>query len=129
MTVILLLVRDTSNVLGCYVCQSVFRRCNKCTQVYSTGFDWARVHPVASRIESHETFSLLFAKDCIQQDYVCDNAKVTIQGKCSKFNDAACQLKKLEPYIPVYREIKELKKGTVKSCFHPVHQCTCVTTV
>jgi hypothetical protein len=45
---------------------------NKCAQVYSMSFGWARAHPMTRKGEAHETLSLLFH---------CDgsNAKVTLK--------------------------------------------------
>ena len=101
---------------------TVFRRGNRCAQVFATDFGWARYFPMASRSEAPENSSLLFARDGVQLACIWDNAKDMMQGKFyMNLRDAACHLKQLEPYPPwsnaVKREIKELKKG-----WGPEHQ-------
>ena len=93
----------------------LFKRDNKCSQVYAIDFGWARTFPITSRSEAHETLFLLFAWDGVLPACICDHAKEMTQSKFyQKLKDAACQLKHLEPYIPwsnnAEREIKELKK-------------------
>ena len=88
----------------------VSRRGNRCAQVY------ARAFPMASKSETHETLSLLFARDGVPPACICNNAKNMIQGKkYKKLKDTACQLKQLEPYTSwsnaTEREIKEVKKA------------------
>ena len=95
---------------------TVFRRGNRCAQVYATDFGWARAVPMASRSEAHETLSLLFVRDGVPPTCICDNARELVQGKFhQKLKKALCHLKQLEPYTPwsnaAEREIKELKKG------------------
>ena len=92
------------------------RRGNRCAHVFATDFGWARAFPMASRSEAHEIMSLLFARDGVLPACIHDNTKEMLQDKFyQKLKDAACHLKKLEPYTPwsnaVEREIKELKKG------------------
>ena len=66
-------------------------QCPECAQVYATDFGWARAFPMTSRSEAHETLSLLFARDGVLPDCVCDNTKDMIQGKLyQKLKDAAC---------------------------------------
>ena len=96
---------------------TVSRRGNRCAQVCATDFGWARVFPMSSRSEAHETLSLLFVRDDVLSTCICDYAKEMIQGKFhQKLKDDACHLKQLELYTPwsnaTKREIKELKKGT-----------------
>ena len=91
-------------------------RGNRCAQVYATDFGWARAFPMASRSEAHETLSLLFVRDGVPPDCICDNAKEMLQCKFyQKLKEAECHLKQLEPYTPwsnaVEKEIKKLKKG------------------
>ena len=93
------------------------RRGNRCAQVYATDFGWTRAFSMASRSEAHETLLLLFVRNGVPPTCICNNAKEIIHGKFSqKLKDAACHLKRLEPYTPwsnaAEREIKELKKGT-----------------
>ena len=83
-----------------------FLRCGIChysdqTKVYATYFGWAKVPPVASRNEAHETLLLLFARDGVPPACICDNAKEIVQGKFhQKLKDDACHLKQLKPYTP-----------------------------
>ena len=80
---------------------TVFRRSNRCAQVYATDFGWAEAFSIASISEAHETLSLLLARDSIPSAYIYDNAKEMIQGKFYKMlKDAACQVKQLELYTP-----------------------------
>ena len=80
---------------------AVSRRGNGCAQVYATDFGWARAFPMASRSETHETLSLLFARDGVLPACICDNAKDVIQGNFhQKLKDAARNLKQFEPYTP-----------------------------
>ena len=100
---------------------TVFRRGNRCAQVYATDFGWARAFQMASRSGAHENLSLLFVRDGVQPTCICDNAKEMIQGKFNQeLNEVACHLKQLEPYPPwsnaAEREIKELKKGAGHKC-------------
>ena len=46
--------------LDMIVSRTVFRRGNRCAQVYATDFRWAQIFPMASRSEAHETLLLLF---------------------------------------------------------------------
>ena len=56
---------------------------------------------MASRIELHETSSLLFARDDVPPACICNNAQEMIQDKFyQKFKDAACHQKQLKPYTP-----------------------------
>ena len=54
---------------------TVSRRGNRCAKEYATNFGWARAFPMALRMETHETLSLLFAWDGFPPTYICDNAK------------------------------------------------------
>ena len=60
---------------------AVFRKGNKCAQVYATDFGLARAFPIASRSEAHETLLLLFAWDGILLACSCNNARELLQGK------------------------------------------------
>ena len=98
------------------IASTVSKRGNRCAHVYATDFGLARAFPMASRSETHETLSLLFARDAVPPACICYNSKEMVQGKFyKKLKDAACQIKQLEPYNPwsnaVEREIKELNKG------------------
>ena len=53
------------------------RRGNRCVQVYTTDFGWARAFPMASRSEAHKTLVLLLVPPAC----ICDNAKEIVQGK------------------------------------------------
>ena len=80
---------------------TVSRRGNICAQLYATDFGQARVFPMASRSEVHETLSFLFAGDGVPPACICNNSKEMEQGKFhQKLKDAACQLKQLELYTP-----------------------------
>ena len=77
---------------------TVSRRDNRCVQLYTTDFGWARAFLIASRSEAHETLLLLFARDGVLHICVCDNAKEMIKGKFhQKLKDDACHLKQVEP--------------------------------
>ena len=108
---------------------TVSRRGNRCAQVYTTDFGWARAFPMAFRSEAHENLLLLFARDGVLPACICNNAKEMIQGKfCQKLKDAACHLNQLESYTPwsnaAEREIKKLKKEAsckLLRCTAPKH--------
>ena len=76
---------------------SMFRRGNKCTQVYAADFGLARASfPMVIKSKVHETLLLLFARDGVPQACICDNAKGMIQCKFyQKLKEAACHLKQL----------------------------------
>ena len=95
----------------------VFRKGNRCAQVYVTDFGWAKDFPLASRCKAHETLSLLFAWNVFPLASFRNIAKEMIQDKFyQKLKDAACHLKQLELYTSwsnaAEREIEELRKGT-----------------
>jgi len=53
---------------------------NKCAQVYSTSFGWARVHPMTPKGEAHETLSLLFHRDGVPPTMVLNGSKEQCLG-------------------------------------------------
>ena len=78
---------------------TVSKRGNRCAQVYTTDFGWARAVLMASRSKTHETLLLLFARDGVLPACMCDIAKEMVQDKFhQKLKLAACHLKQLEPY-------------------------------
>ena len=88
---------------------------DNCAQTYSTEFGCARVHPMTSRSEAHETLSLLFARDSALLVQTCNSTKEMIHAKFyQKLKDAAYQLKQFEPYTlwsnVAEREIMEHRK-------------------
>ena len=113
MIIIFVISPGTTSVLRHFYCQcslgwtiSVHR--------YTKDFVWTKVHPVASRIEAHETLFLHFGRDGVPPACMCENAKEMIQGKFyQKHKDAAYQLKQFKSYNPrtiTAEKIKELKK-------------------
>ena len=48
---------------------------NRCAQVCATDFGWARVFPITSRSDAHETLSLPFTWDGVPLSCNCNNAK------------------------------------------------------
>jgi hypothetical protein len=48
---------------------------NKCAQVYTMSFGWARAHPMTRKGEAHETLSLLFHRDGVPPTMVLDGLK------------------------------------------------------
>ena len=97
---------------------AVFRRGNKCAQVYATDFGWARTqwHPEVK----HETLSLLFTWDIVPPACIWDNAKEIIQGK---FHGSSKMLQLswnnwsqiLSGQILQKKRLKSLRKGLVIS--------------
>jgi hypothetical protein len=74
---------------------------NKCAQVYSTSFGWARAHPMTRKGEAHETLSLLFHRDGVPPTMVLDGSKEQCNGDFKrKLREADCHLRQTEPYSP-----------------------------
>ncbi len=48
---------------------------NKCCQVFSTNFGWARVHPLKQKGEAHEALLLMFKHDSILPKMILDSSK------------------------------------------------------
>jgi hypothetical protein len=72
---------------------------NKCSQVYSTSFGWARAHPMIRKGEAHETLSLLFHCDGVPPTMVFDGLKELFQGDFKrKLCKADCPARQTEPY-------------------------------
>ena len=89
---------------------------NKCAQVYSTSFGWARAHPMTRKGEAHETLSLLFHRDGVPPTMVLDGSKEQCLGNFKrKLREADCHLRQTEPYTPWQQAaegcIRELKRG------------------
>jgi hypothetical protein len=53
---------------------------NKCAQVYTTSFGWARAHPMTRKGEACETLSLLFHCDGVPPTMVLDGSKEQTEG-------------------------------------------------
>jgi len=71
---------------------------NKCAQVYSTSFGWARAHPMTRKGEAHETLSLLFHHDGVPPTMVLDGSKEQCHGNFKrKLCEADCHLRQTEP--------------------------------
>ena len=92
-------------------------------QVYASDFELARVIPIASKGEAHETLLLLFTWDSVPPACTCNNAKEkNAIYILSKAQVAVCQLKLMEPYTPMSsaakKEIKVLKKGDSWKLMH-----------
>ena len=60
------------------VASTVSKRGNKWTQVYDTDDGWAKVNPMTSRGEAHESLFLLFARDGVLPAHIPDNPKEMI---------------------------------------------------
>jgi hypothetical protein len=74
---------------------------NKCAQVYSTSFGWARAHPMTRKGEAHETLSLLFHRDGVPLTMVLDGLKEQTKGDFKrKLLEADCHARQTEPYSP-----------------------------
>ncbi len=89
---------------------------NKCAQVYSTSFGWARAHPMTRKGEAHETLSLLFHHDSVLPTMVLDGLKELCKGDFKrKLCEADCHTRQTEPYSPWQQAaegcIHELKRG------------------
>ena len=89
---------------------AVSRRCNRCAQVYTTDFGWARAFLMASRNEAHETLSLLFARDGVPQLVYVTTQKNDTRYVSSKAH-RCCNLKQLEPYTPWSNDQRERNRG------------------
>jgi hypothetical protein len=55
-------------------------RGNKHAQIYATRFGWFRAHPMKAKSETHETVSVLFARDGVPNVMVMDGAKEQTKG-------------------------------------------------
>jgi hypothetical protein len=74
---------------------------NKCAQVYSTSFGWARAHPMTRKGEAHETLSLLFHCDSVPPTMVLDGSREQTKGDFKrKLCEADCHTRQTEPYSP-----------------------------
>ena len=91
---------------------TVSRRGNRCAQVYTTDFEWARAFLMASRSEAHETSSLLFARD-VSCQHVFAKYQGDVQDKIyQELKDAACHLNgAIYSLAKCCREIEEFKEG------------------
>jgi hypothetical protein len=75
---------------------------NKCAQVYSTSFGWARAHPMTRKGEAHETLSLLFHCDGVPPTMVFDGSNEQCKGDLKiKLHEADCHARQTEPYSPL----------------------------
>jgi hypothetical protein len=89
---------------------------NRCAQVYTTSFGWARAHPMTRKCEAHETLSLLFHRDGVPPTMVLDSSKEQTKGDFTrKLREADCHARQTEPYSPWQQAtegcIHELKRG------------------
>ncbi len=72
---------------------------NKCAQVYTTSFGWARAHPMTREGEAHETLSLLFHHGGVPPTMVLDGLKEQTKGDFKrKLCEADCHARQTEPY-------------------------------
>ena len=98
---------------------TLYKRGNRCAQVYVTDFGWARAFPMASRSQAHETFSLLFARDSVPPACIWDNAKEIIQISSIRSSKrgwmSTCLL------IVIMQEIRYLAEWLLDICEH----CPC----
>jgi hypothetical protein len=93
-----------------------FRSGNKCAQVYSTSFGWARAHPMTRKGEAHETLSLLFHRNGVPPTMVFDGSNEQCKGDFNrKLHEADCHAIQTKPYSPWQQAaegcIHELKRG------------------
>ncbi len=89
---------------------------NKCAQVYSTSFGWARAHSMTRKGEAHETLSLLFHRDGVPPTIILDGLKEQCKGDFKrKLRNTDCHTRQTEPYSPWQQAaegcIHELKRG------------------
>ena len=85
----------------------MFRRGNRCTQVFATHFGLSCLFPVKLKSKAHETLSLLFQWDGMPSVIICNNTKEMILGEFnSKIKDSLvkCSWK------------RELKRGSGRNC-------------
>jgi hypothetical protein len=72
---------------------------NKCAQVYTTSYGWARAHTMTRKGEAHETLSLLFHCDGVPPTMVLDRLKEQTKGDFKrKLREADCHARQTEPY-------------------------------
>jgi hypothetical protein len=89
---------------------------NKCAQVYTTSFGWARAHPMTRKGAAYETLSLLFHRDGVPSTMVLDGSKEQTKGDfMRKPREADCHARQTEPYSQWQQAvegcIRELKCG------------------
>ena len=92
------------------------RRMNTCAEVYVHRNGWKRAYPMRSKADTHETLSLLFAREGVPASIVIDGSKEQTKGKFrQKAAEASCTIKTTEPFSPwsnaAEMGIRELKKG------------------
>jgi hypothetical protein len=95
-------------------------RGNKHAQIYATRFGWFRAHPMKAKSETHETVSVLFARDGVPNVMVMDGAKEQTQGEFRrKCREAGCHIRQTEPYSPwmnmAENGVRELKKASARA--------------
>ena len=92
------------------------RNGNKYAQVYCTRSGWTLAILMQSKLDAHETLSLLFSRHGVPNVLIVDGAKEQVQGKFKrKARRADCRLKQTEPYSPwanaAEGAIRELKRS------------------
>ena len=95
------------------------RNGNKYAQVNCTRSGWTRAIPMQTKLDAHETLSLLFSRHGVPNIMIVDGAKEQVQGRFKqKARQADCRLKRTEPFSPwangAEGAIRELKKGLWK---------------
>jgi hypothetical protein len=89
---------------------------NKCAEVYSTSFGWARAHPMTRKGEVYETLSLIFHRDGVPPTMVLDGSKEQCKADFKrKLHEADCHARQTEPSSPWQQAaegcIRKLKCG------------------
>ena len=109
---------------------TVSRRGNKCVQVYTTYFGWAREFTMLSHGDPQDLFSQ-FARDGVPHVCMCNNAKEMIKGKNhqNELKNTAYHLKQFEPYThwsnAAEKKSKSLRKELVVSYCVQGHLSAC----
>ena len=126
----------------CYLClphqafldtmfvSTVSRRTNNCVQVKTTHFGWARVHPLTSKSDAHDTLLLLFARVSVLPACRCNHTNEMNQGKFYWNSRMLLVSWNSSNHIfpsqmPQKESVKSLRKGPIISCYCSRHQSTC----
>ena len=96
------------------------RRGNKYAQVFATNFGWCRVYPMRLKSQAHEALSILFKREGVPPDMICDGSLEQTKGNFSrKCREADCHLQAIEPYSPWMNScettIRELKRASSRA--------------
>jgi hypothetical protein len=89
---------------------------NKCCQVFTTNFGWARAHPLKQMGEAHEVPLLMFKHDSVPPKMTLDGSKEQVKGVFRhELKEVNCHMQVTEPYSPWQQAaescIRKLKRG------------------